>query len=444
MPAALFRLVLTFAVLALMHAALAADPKRIALLIGNDDYDMDGHFTSPTKPHFVPDLKQPCHDIDLIAKPLKSAGFEVLERCNLKQADLDTTLAALKPEFKSLPGHSAVFVYYAGHGMARHGYTFTVPVMFQWDQTVLDKDTADNQIKFFKHNANDVRALFDALPSSDDIGVVVALDSCRDDPLTESVGYNEAVSVQVPPNTVVQYATTEGETTPDGGNADKRYANILAAELARGGDMGAILGRVQARMWKLYRANQITTYADTKPGPAFMALAPLPLKVDYKPPSAVTVTPKPSTGTLPKLYEVHAETKEDLDKRNVRLDLLWCAGNGEETRFAQARNIAEQLNEQRAELGLGRIQLKQLTEEKNNEAGYRVHRNIMRYDGFYANGKPIPIEANMERKAVIRIASLFPDAGFLPKPGIGVNGAPTLNYISAFVCLNEEPMPARQ
>lgn len=432
-------------------------PQRIALLIGNWDYDLDGNYTASPLPGHVADLRNPCKDVDMIEKPLRQADFEIIKHCNLKQGSFASELTNLKAKLKNLPKRSLVFVYYAGHGIARNGYTYTIPVAFQWSRDALDKQTSGNQTEFFRTNANDVRSLFAALPQDFDIGVVIALDSCREDPLSESIGYNEAVSMRVPPNMVVQYATTAGDKAADGGDQNGRFANILAAELAKGGDIGDAMARVQAKMWSLYSSGKKDTFAELVPGDAFKSLGPVPLRVAKAsvtvasgstpsphisspslPPAPPPPTPRSSDSpSLPRRsIDVHSETNEDLRAKRVRLDFLWCEGPGEEVRFAYAKELAEKLNAQREQLGLGRIRLKPLSVQVNRQEGYRVHRNIMRYDAFYPGKerKPIPIEINIERQAVIKIAGVIPDAGFMPKPGVGVRGEPTVNYVSAFVC----------
>lgn len=408
--------------------ALAQTPKRIALLIGNWDYDLDGKFTENIKSGYVPDLRMPCEDIKMVKKPLIDADFDVIDACNLDRKGLENLLVQFKDKVKKLPKDSLVFFYYSGHGMARHGYTFTIPVVFKWDRDELNTKNAADQIKFFQKNAIDVRDIFDALPIDFNVKVVIALDNCRENPLTEQIGYNEAVTLRPPPNALVQYSTTAGDKVADGGP----YAKTLAAELAKGGDIGSIMGRVNNKMWNLFYKHSRTTYSDTVPGGGFTASSSTPLKFVSKDAFRPSVA-----ATTRRALDIHLETQDDVINRRVRLDFLWCEGAGSEARFELAKKLAEHVNAKRVELNLGRIRIKPLSVETNNGKGYRVHQNIMRYDAFYPDGSIVPINKNIERQALLKIATIIPEAGFIPKPGIGVRGKPTQNYISAFVCLDE-------
>lgn len=402
----------------------APAPKRIALLIGNWDYNLNGKFDENPAPSFVKDLHQPCADVKMIEAALKKANFEIHEYCNVKQSDFEKAVGALAPEFANLPKHSVIFVYYAGHGIQIHGNAFTVPVVFQWDHDALNKQSAERQVTFFRKNANEVAALLDKLPQDFGIGIVIALDSCREDPLTEKIGYNEAVSIRTPPNSLVQYATTAGDKTPDGGSAKKRFAYVLADELGKGGDVGTIMAKVNARMWDLFAQGNRDTYAELNTGSAFQALRYTPLKVSEAAPAETLRGPVVRNKIIVRnVYD------------GVSLDFLWCEGPGGEARFKYASELAKTISERHKEFGVGRIQVKPLPEETNAHGGYNVYRNLMRYDDKDMQGKAIPLEQNKERQILVNIAKAFPDAGFLPQRGVGVGGHPTPNYVSAFICL---------
>lgn len=104
-----------FAALTLLMMAsspLAAQGKRVALVIGMGEYQ---HLSSLNNP--IPDAKA-------IAAALAAHGFEVSEYYNLDRADL---LDALEKFKRQATGAEVALVYYAGHGMEVEGKNVLAP-----------------------------------------------------------------------------------------------------------------------------------------------------------------------------------------------------------------------------------------------------------------------------------------------------------------------------
>ena len=101
-----------------LSAPLAAEGKRVALIIGMSDYQ---HLSSLANP--VPDAKA-------IAAALKAHGFEVSENYNLDRADL---LDALESFEREAQGAEVALVYYAGHGMEVDGKNVVAPTDMEID-----------------------------------------------------------------------------------------------------------------------------------------------------------------------------------------------------------------------------------------------------------------------------------------------------------------------
>lgn len=384
-------------------------PRRIALLIGDWDYNLNGKFDPVPSQSFVSDLRTPCNDTALIKHQLDAAGFEILDYCNLEKKSYDRATSDFSSKLSNLPKGSIVFVYFSGHGFQFHGRLFTVPVMFQMDSENLRMLSAQAKFIYFENHANDVALMLQNLTDDKNVALVVVLDNCRDTPVTEEAAYNEAVSIHTGPNTLIQYATTAGDQAPD----NSSYAQALSDELAKGGDIGDIMARVAARIWRSYDSGNRTSYAETNVGPAFAALRETPLRAGER-------------SVVASISETIVRKKKVV--RNVydgvSLDILWCEGEGEETRYRFALSLAGELSVRAHEFGVGRIQVKPLSVDRNEHDGYNVHRNLMRYD----------VEYPQERAMLIKIARAFPDGNFLPQRGVGVGGKPTPNYVSAFVC----------
>ncbi|MFP3614541.1 caspase family protein [Paraburkholderia sp. SIMBA_050] len=410
----LIKLWLTVSMLSYCTAApnaVAQDhaPKRIALLIGNWDYNLNSKFDASPQQDFAPDLRNPCKDTELIKRRLTENNFQIFDYCNLDKSKYDDAVSSFGSNISGLPKGSIVFVYYSGHGLQFHGRTFTVPVLFRIDRTHVNALSAQAQFMFFENNANDISHMLQQLTDDKNVALVIALDNCRDDPVDENVAYNEAVSIRTGPNTLVQYATTAGDRAPD----NSKYALVMSDELAKGGDIGDIMARVGTRIWQLYDSGQRDSYAETNVGPAFIALRYTPLKAGAKSASATISS---------HLIREKKIVRNVYD--GVSLDILWCEGDGEEARFQFASSLAQKLSMRAQEFGVGRIQIKPISVYTNEHGGYNVHRNLMRYD----------VEYPKERAMLIKIASSFPEGNFLPQRGVGVGGKPTPNYVSAFIC----------
>lgn len=407
---------LLIAAVAPAQAAPAGQPQRLAVLIGNWDYDLDSRFTDPSKPGYVSDLRNPCRDVALVKTSLAVAGFTIYDHCNMTQPAFAREIQDLSAKLQDLPKGSVVFVYYSGHGMQTGGRNFLIPVMFNWDAAGVNALTDEKQLAFFRANANEVGALFRKLPDDPDIAVIVALDNCRDNPVDAKSTYNEAVSIRTPANALVLYATTAGDTTSDNSAAQSSdFAAELVGQLDKGKDLSDVFAQVNIALYERFRAGKRDTYAELDAGAAFSAMRSVPVRIKVQPPATSTT----SSDTAP--------TKKLLI-RNVydgkSLDILWCQGPGEVDRYRFARDLAEKVKLRARELQVGRIQLKPLSESLNANGGYNVHRNLMRYDYSLPD----------ERIVLMNIAQAFPEGNFLLRRGVGVDGNPTPNYVSAFIC----------
>src|SRR3954469_17217284 len=97
-----------------ISAGCAAAEKRVALIIGNSNYEK------------VARLPNPANDAALIAETFKSAGFDNVElRRDLKVSDMRRALRDFMD--KSRQADVAV-VYYAGHGIEVDGTNYLVPI----------------------------------------------------------------------------------------------------------------------------------------------------------------------------------------------------------------------------------------------------------------------------------------------------------------------------
>ncbi|HRX56001.1 MAG TPA: caspase family protein, partial [Verrucomicrobiales bacterium] len=92
-------------------AALHAQD-RVALVIGNNDYDEGGNF---------PDLDNCVHDAALIKDTLEAVHFKVFFLENATRSQMDETLESFESSITK--GSTAVF-YFAGHGIEFNGKNY--------------------------------------------------------------------------------------------------------------------------------------------------------------------------------------------------------------------------------------------------------------------------------------------------------------------------------
>src|SRR5262245_36201829 len=143
--------------LLLLLAAAPAEARRVALIIGNNDYATLSKLGNP-----VPDAKA-------IAGALKAHGFEVFEYYDIKRADL---LDALETFKEAADQSSVALIYYAGHGMELAGKNVVAPTDMEVN---CDSQQALRSVEADK--------LFEALGSAPQ--QVVLFDACRNNPFPQ-------------------------------------------------------------------------------------------------------------------------------------------------------------------------------------------------------------------------------------------------------------------
>lgn len=106
-----------------------AEPLRVALLIGNSDYDRDGTVNptaAPTDGH-ARDLRNAASDVADVGAALRQAGYETRVLTNATLAETSEAVDWLGAKARNA-GPSDVFVFYfAGHGVTVNTLDYLVP-----------------------------------------------------------------------------------------------------------------------------------------------------------------------------------------------------------------------------------------------------------------------------------------------------------------------------
>jgi uncharacterized caspase-like protein len=198
-------------------AASAQAEKRIALLIGNQDYDAS-----------VGRLKNPHNDISIVGQAQVAQGFELIPP--IMEARRSTILGGVRELVRRLNGAGSDpigFVYYSGHGAAEKdtNINYLIPIDAKepgttafWDESV---------------KLDDVLRLLDGARSA---AKFVVFDACRNELQLPSKDTTKGlVPVAEQQGMFIAYASAPGRTASDRGDKSGPYAAALAAELSKPG-----------------------------------------------------------------------------------------------------------------------------------------------------------------------------------------------------------------
>lgn len=195
--------------------AISEQGLRVALIIGNTRYQAQAP------------LQNPKNDADLIAKSLRSTGFQqVLVKYDLTQAQM---LAAIR-EFSDIADKADwSVVYYSGHGVSFGGTNFMLPVDVRLK--------ADRDIDI---EAVDVGKIYSAIGGSKSLRLVI-LDMCRTNPFlrqmsrtisSRSIGRGLVPPTESEAGEYTVFAARDGQEALDGEGANSPFAEALARRLA--------------------------------------------------------------------------------------------------------------------------------------------------------------------------------------------------------------------
>ena len=207
-----------FSVLA-VHSAAAA--KRIALVIGNNDYPS---LTAEEQ------LKRAVNDANAIGDALESLGFEVMRGENLSRGAMLSSLIGAADKIE--PGDIGFF-FFAGHGVSIDGSNYLLPA----DIPAAGSGAED----LIKLSAISEATVIETLKSRGAGVAVVVLDACRNNPFSQggtrafgdaTRGLSRPPSVQ-PQGVFGLYSAGFGEQALDGlGDDDSDPNSIFTRVLA--------------------------------------------------------------------------------------------------------------------------------------------------------------------------------------------------------------------
>ncbi len=179
--------------------------KRIALIIGNGDYQHGGY------------LRNPLNDAEDMSSVLGKLGFEVIL---VKNADIVELKSVIDDFGLKLSKYDVGLFYYAGHGIQTKGFNYFIPVDAQLK--------TEAQVEFNCVRTDRLLSLMEAASNSTNI---IILDACRNNPFerswSRSVNGSGLAFMDAPSGSLIAYATSPGKTASDGYGRNGLYTSAL-------------------------------------------------------------------------------------------------------------------------------------------------------------------------------------------------------------------------
>jgi len=189
---------------------------RIALVIGNSDYEITGW-----------ELPNPANDARLMKQSLETVGFQVSLLLNATEDEMEDAFAAHGRRLANGGKDAVGLIYFAGHGVQSQGYNYLIPVDVQ----------ARTEQDVWAQAPRLGQALQHVRAAGNGVNFVI-LDACRNNPLpsaNRSAGSGGLASVARSRGLLVSYSTEPGFTAADGAGNHSPYTQALAAVILQDG-----------------------------------------------------------------------------------------------------------------------------------------------------------------------------------------------------------------
>ena len=198
-----------FIVLGLCLCALPAHAKRIALVMGNDNYQ------------HVAKLHKASNDAVAMATELRAAGFDVVLH---KDLNYRAMVKAMESLYDRITGGDEVVVFFAGHGVQIKNGSFLLPTDIEAN--------SESEVEKTSYGLND---MMDHLNQAKASFSLVLLDACRDNPLKSrgrNVASGRGLSPPDPPvGQMVVYSASRGQQALDRlSDADSHPNSVFTRE----------------------------------------------------------------------------------------------------------------------------------------------------------------------------------------------------------------------
>jgi len=183
--------------------------KRLALVIGNSEYQHGG------------ELANPVNDANSMEQVLKAVGFDVIKFENLDQRMMRQ---AMDNFGNLLKNYDVGLFFYAGHGIQAKGFNYLIPV-----------DAALASETDVEYNCVRADRVLGKMEDAANKTNIVILDACRNNPFerswTRSPTGKGLAFMNAPSGSLIAYATSPGNTASDGSGKNGLYTSALLTYL---------------------------------------------------------------------------------------------------------------------------------------------------------------------------------------------------------------------
>lgn len=235
-----FRIAFAAALLALLMLIpefAKGGERRLALVIGNSDYE------------YVSNLSNPINDSEDLAAALTRIGFEVTSGQNM---DYRQMRIALRDFAEQAVQADIVLIYFAGHGIEIENINYLIPVDAEF--------RSDRDVEF---EALRLDTIVKAISGSSGLKMVL-VDACRNNPFiasmtrtsgTRSIG--RGLGRVDPTGVLVGYAARGGTLALDGDGRNSPYATALLEHIEQPGlELGKMFRKVRDTVYELTGGRQ--------------------------------------------------------------------------------------------------------------------------------------------------------------------------------------------
>ena len=235
-------------------AARAADPHRLALVIGNAHYQ------------HAPVLENAANDANAVTALLKGMNFGVVDIVDADRADLQTALAAFMA--KVHPGDT-VLMFYAGHGVMGPVGSGSDEV----DTYIVPTDARLSRADEIAPQSVGLEQVLQMLDTAHAGSRIIVVDACRDNPFAASwvpaPGQTVSGTGLVQPsssrlqNVYIAFAAAPGQTASDNSSGSNGlFTQEVLKQLAVPGlTVNGVFERASAAVEHLSNGNQIPWFA---------------------------------------------------------------------------------------------------------------------------------------------------------------------------------------
>jgi hypothetical protein len=219
---------IVLAVFLVVQADPANAEKRIALVIGNANYQ------------HAPALDNPVNDAQMINKTLRSVGFDTIEVLDADRMAMERAVRDFGRRLSAAGPDAVGLFYYAGHGVQADGINYMIPVSAKIEREAdltfesVSTQVVMDQIAFAGNNLN-----------------ILILDACRDNPYSKKTrgGSRGLASMRAPSGTFLAFAAAPGQTALDGTGPNSPYSEAINEQLrVRGLKVEDVFKRVRRQV----------------------------------------------------------------------------------------------------------------------------------------------------------------------------------------------------